>query len=98
CGQQQSSTPADDKRSAEGQVLGGTISDAMLPLDTVTSQPPLLPAGADEGDAESLADKSTAGPAAQATPTPEAGASGSETPKPSPKPSPTAKASGAAAE
>lgn len=33
--------PADDGRAASGEVLEGTISDAMLPLDTVRSQPPL---------------------------------------------------------
>ena len=32
---------ADDGRAAQGEVLEGTISDAMLPLDTVRSQPPL---------------------------------------------------------
>lgn len=31
------------KGSAEGEVLEGSISDAMLPLDTVRSQPPLAP-------------------------------------------------------
>ena len=31
----------DDGGTASGEVLEGTISDAMLPLDTVTSQPPL---------------------------------------------------------
>jgi hypothetical protein len=31
----------DDDRKASGQVLEGTVSDAMLPLDTVSSQPPL---------------------------------------------------------
>jgi len=28
---------------AGGEVLPGSVSDAMLPLDTVTSQPPLAP-------------------------------------------------------
>ncbi len=28
---------------AEGEVLPGSVSDAMLPYDTVTSQPPLAP-------------------------------------------------------
>ena len=52
---------------ARGEVLGGTISDTMLPLDTVTSQAPSQaedagsdsdaptasqPAGPDEDDAE----------------------------------------------
>ena len=33
---------ADDTgRAASGEVLEGTISDAMLPLDRVTSEPPL---------------------------------------------------------
>lgn len=31
-----------DKRSASGEVLRGTISDAMLPLDKLQSKPPLL--------------------------------------------------------
>ena len=35
-------TPAetDESRDARGEVLGGSISDDMLPLDTVTSQSP----------------------------------------------------------
>lgn len=32
----------DDERSARGEVLGGTISDDMLPLDTRRSQSPSL--------------------------------------------------------
>ncbi|MEO6151847.1 MAG: hypothetical protein ABIT09_01135 [Croceibacterium sp.] len=31
----------DSSHSATGRVLEGTISDAMLPVDTVTSEPPL---------------------------------------------------------
>ena len=39
----------DDARSATGEVIEGTISDAMLPLATVRSQPPLEdPAAATE--------------------------------------------------
>jgi hypothetical protein len=89
CGQQ-SKPAADDSRSAEGQVLGGTISDAMLPLDTVTSQPPPMPAGAAEGDAEESPDETATGPAAE--PTPEASASATAAPKPSPTPKPSASA------
>ena len=37
CGEE----PADDGRAASGEVLEGTISDAMLPLDRVQSEPPL---------------------------------------------------------
>jgi hypothetical protein len=33
--------PADDSRSASGEVLEGTISDTMLPVDRVRSEPPL---------------------------------------------------------
>ena len=41
----------DDSGGARGEVLDGTISDDMLPLDTVTSQsPPENPVG-EEGDA-----------------------------------------------
>lgn len=42
--------PSDDDRSAEGQVQGGTVSDAMLPLDTVTSTPPAMRPVAPTGD------------------------------------------------
>ena len=38
CGEE---APADDSRSASGEVLEGTISDAMLPLDRVQSEPPI---------------------------------------------------------
>ena len=40
---------SDDGRSASGEVLEGTISDAMLPLATATSQPPLLPPEQQDG-------------------------------------------------
>lgn len=41
CGEQ---TPerAEDSREAEGEVLGGSISDDMLPLDQVQSQSPQI--------------------------------------------------------
>ena len=45
----------DDVRTAVGEVQGGTISDAMLPLDTVQSQSPPLrqaPASGDGGQTE----------------------------------------------
>lgn len=34
-------TKSDDQRTATGQVLPGSISDAMLPYDTATSTPPV---------------------------------------------------------
>jgi hypothetical protein len=43
----------DDKASAAGEILPGSIDDSMLPLDTVRSQPPLAPrtVAAKPGDA-----------------------------------------------
>jgi hypothetical protein len=34
---------AKDQRTAAGEILPGSISDSMLPYDTVHSQPPLAP-------------------------------------------------------
>ena len=34
-----------DQRTAGGEILPGSASDAMLPYDTVRSQPPLAPRG-----------------------------------------------------
>jgi len=47
-------------KAAEGEVLPGSVSDAMLPYDTVTSAPPLEApgAGARDGSASSP-DRST---------------------------------------
>ena len=68
---------AADGRTAEGEVLGGTISDEMLPLDTVRSQsPPLVeaeeggedPSGADSTDEPAVAEPPTDEPAPQAEP------------------------------
>ena len=55
CGDEPVAEPTDnDGRSAEGEVIGGTISDAMLPLDTVRSQaPPMTEESATEADASS---------------------------------------------
>ena len=44
---------ADADRSAQGEVLGGTISDDMLPLDAVRSQSPPLEAPREPGAAAS---------------------------------------------
>lgn len=50
CGEEQSARdPSGDRRTAAGEVRGGTISDAMLPLDTVRSQNPPLTAGSADG-------------------------------------------------
>lgn len=57
----------DDGREASGEVLEGSISDAMLPLDEVQSQAPLAepeaaPSGANAAD-ESAAETPAAEPA-----------------------------------
>lgn len=39
-----------ERRSAAGEVLGGEVSDAMLPLDTVRSTSPAAPRAAEPGD------------------------------------------------
>ena len=65
-----SGTSADDERSATGEVLEGTISDEMLPLATVTSQPPLLPPE-EQGD-DARTSRSGEQPSGAATPTPSA--------------------------
>ena len=61
---------SDDQRTAAGEVLSGSISDAMLPYDTATSQPPLAPrrhaaAGAGADEAASGADSGTAAGSAE---------------------------------
>ena len=52
--------------TAQGEVLPGSVSDAMLPLDTVRSHAPLAPTG-NGGDPEgTLGGKRPAAPAAAA--------------------------------
>ncbi len=51
---------------AGGEILEGSISDAMLPLDTATSQPPLAPktmTNGDKGDEKDAAEEDKAEPA-----------------------------------
>ena len=90
CGEKADTGP--ERKTAAGEVLGGSISDAMLPLDTVQSQSPPLretAAGDDDGDAAGSTDDSADGadsaePAAAPSPAeePSAGASASATPQP----------------
>ncbi|MGX7953679.1 hypothetical protein ACWPM1_14095 [Tsuneonella sp. HG249] len=49
-----------ERKTAAGEVLGGTISDEMLPLDTVTSQSP--PLREEAGSGTDAIDGSTAPP------------------------------------
>lgn len=57
CGDEQASETSGDGRTAAGEVLGGTISDDMLPLPLVRSQSP--PQRGGEGSGASGADSST---------------------------------------
>ena len=43
CGGSGGEAPGPERRSAAGEVLGGEISDAMVPLDTVRSTSPVAP-------------------------------------------------------
>lgn len=58
-----------DQRTASGQVLEGSISDSMLPLETVRSEPPLAKVTGAPGTAATA----TATPEADATAVPEGG-------------------------
>lgn len=43
CGGNGGEAPGPERRSAAGEVLGGEISDAMVPLDAVRSTSPVAP-------------------------------------------------------
>jgi len=52
--------------SADGEILPGSASDAMLPLDTVRSQPPLAPkASASSSDGDDKPEPKQAAPKAE---------------------------------
>ncbi len=63
--------PKQNGGQADGEILPGSASDAMLPLDTVRSQPPLAPRvegtakPAEKGARPSAATSSSAAPAAE---------------------------------
>lgn len=61
------------KDKAGGEILPGSVSDAMLPLDTVRSQPPLAPrtesaGGKSRAEADASADAAPASETAEAAP------------------------------
>lgn len=67
---------------AGGEVLDGSISDAMLPFDTVKSQPPLAPhaeaPGKPKGEADDTASAATSDTPAAADDAPKADAAESQ--------------------
>lgn len=52
-----------DQRTAAGEILPGSVSDAMLPYDTVRSQPPLAPKETGKPGAKSAAVNDAEAPA-----------------------------------
>ena len=70
-----------DNRSAEGEILPGSASDAMLPLDTVRSQPPLAPKSEIEASGKALP-KDKASAAASLAPSVAAEPAGAPEPEP----------------
>ncbi|QYJ07870.1 hypothetical protein [Qipengyuania flava] len=73
-------TAAEADRNAQGEVLGGTISDDMIPLDRLRSQSPPVreaparPAAAGGSDAAPAAETSEEAASAEAAPAAEAAA------------------------
>ena len=55
---------AKDQRTATGEILPGSISDAMLPYDKVRSQPPLAPKESGKPGAAKDAARKQEGPGA----------------------------------
>ncbi|WP_374529822.1 hypothetical protein [Novosphingobium sp.] len=56
--------------NAQGEILPGSASDAMIPIDTVRSQAPLAPKAASPNKADSKAAASEAAPEPAAEPAP----------------------------
>ena len=73
-------TTAEADRNAQGEVLGGTISDDMLPLDRLRSQAPSI--------SESPSAPSTGDSSADAAPEQEEAAEPAPAPEPAPEPEP----------
>ena len=62
CGEEQQGA---DDRTAQGQILEGTISDDMLPLDTATSQPPLMKEAPKAAGSQGASEAASEGDAAE---------------------------------
>ena len=72
CGGSGEKRKSADDRAAEGEVLGGMISDDMLPLESVESQSPTLKVApaATTTDAEGAEGEAVEGDAADSAPAP----------------------------
>lgn len=73
-----------ERKTAAGEVLGGTVSDAMLPLDTVRSQSPPLQQAAKSG--EGAPETASPGPSTRPSPRAESAPEPAATPSPSETP------------
>ena len=85
CGEETKTGP--ERRTAAGEVLGGSITDDMLPLDTVRSQSPPLREGASGEDGGDDRDPEVDGPGSR--PAREAAAARPAAPSDGPSPSPS---------
>jgi hypothetical protein len=77
-----------DQRSASGEVLQGTISDAMLPLDTLKSQPPLLAPSQQKSTPEGVEDAASAAEGVASETSADAGVNAEATPATASTPAP----------
>ncbi len=57
CGSEPAPVTSDADANAEGDVLEGSISDAMLPLDTVTSKSPSARGDDEDSDSDESAEE-----------------------------------------
>lgn len=74
-------------KQAGGEILEGSVSDAMLPLDRVRSQPPLAPKGeGGGGDAKPGPKPKAKSPDRSAAAEPEPEAAPAPEPEPAPQP------------
>ena len=77
---------AAESNKAAGEVLEGTISDAMIATDSIRSEPPLAPRTAKASDAtgDKAKAKAAVGDLTKATPAPDASPSADAPPAPKP--------------
>lgn len=80
-----------ERKTAAGEVLGGSITDEMLPLDTVTSQSPPLREASEEPEAGGPG-SGTPSDAATTAAEPDASEPASDAAEAEPEPEPTAAA------
>ncbi|QSB44800.1 hypothetical protein EB810_00725 [Altererythrobacter sp. FM1] len=89
CGEKQSAASNEERQTAVGEILPGSISDEMLPLDEVKSQsPPLKESPSDKGSARAGSDTASGAAAdSGASPTPSATPSAKPSASAAPEPS-----------